>query len=140
MKQLVLHPPMAHRRSEDFLREMVSLRLLQNPPVNASITELKQKLAKHVHIGKIRPRERIFNTQMPTQPYQVFGGQWRQMGVLECFLSSVIERQLRYLTYIGDGNTKKPGLATPLRKKLEPIFRELCYPELLAKCMHGQTI
>ena len=27
-------------------------------------------------------------------------------GVLECFLSSVIKRQLRYLTYIGDGDTK----------------------------------
>ena len=26
--------------------------------------------------------------------------------VLECFLSSVIKRQLRYLTYIGDGDTK----------------------------------
>ena len=33
---------------------MVSLRLLQIPPVNASITELKQKLAKHVPIGKVR--------------------------------------------------------------------------------------
>ena len=28
------------------------------------------------------------------------------MGVFECYLSSVIERQLRYLTYIGDGDTK----------------------------------
>ena len=27
-------------------------------------------------------------------------------GVLECYLSSVIGRQLRYLTYIGDGDTK----------------------------------
>ena len=27
-------------------------------------------------------------------------------GVIECFLSSVIKRQLRYLTYIGDGDTK----------------------------------
>ena len=27
-------------------------------------------------------------------------------GVLECFLSSVIKRQLRYLTYIEDGDTK----------------------------------
>ena len=27
-------------------------------------------------------------------------------GVLECYLASVIERQLRYLTYIGDGDTK----------------------------------
>ena len=34
---------------------------------------------------------------------------------------------------------EKPGLPIPLRKKLEPIFRELSSPELLAKCMHGQT-
>ena len=27
-------------------------------------------------------------------------------GVLECCLSSVIKRQLRYVTYIGDGDTK----------------------------------
>ena len=34
---------------------------------------------------------------------------------------------------------EKPGLPIALRKRLEPIFRELSHPELLAKCMHGQT-
>ena len=34
---------------------------------------------------------------------------------------------------------EKPGLPIALHKKLEPIFRELSSPELLAKCMHGQT-
>ena len=34
------------------------------------------------------------------------GGLMEADGVLECFLSSVIKRQLRYLTYIGDGDTK----------------------------------
>ena len=34
---------------------------------------------------------------------------------------------------------EKPGLPIALRKKLEPIFRELSSPELLAKCMHEQT-
>ena len=48
------YSPMGHVRSEDSLREMVPLRLLQIPPVNASIIELKQKLAKHVPIGKVR--------------------------------------------------------------------------------------
>ena len=33
---------------------------------------------------------------------------------------------------------EKRGLPIPLRRKLEPIFRELSSPELLAKCMHGQ--
>ena len=33
---------------------------------------------------------------------------------------------------------EEPGLPIALRKKLEPIFRELS-SELLAKCMHGQT-
>ena len=35
--------------------------------------------------------------------------------------------------------TEKRGLPIPLRKKLEAIFRELSSPELLKKCMHGQT-
>ena len=34
---------------------------------------------------------------------------------------------------------EEPGLPIPLRKKLEPIFRELSSPELLAKSIHGQT-
>ena len=34
----------------------------------------------------------------------------------------------------------KPGLPIPLRKKLEPIFRELSSPDLLKKkCLHGNT-
>ena len=48
------YPPMGHSRSEDFLREMGSLRLLQIPLVNASIIALNRKLAKHVPIGKAR--------------------------------------------------------------------------------------
>ena len=34
---------------------------------------------------------------------------------------------------------EKPGLPIPLRKKLEPIFRELSTPELLVGCPHGNT-
>ena len=34
---------------------------------------------------------------------------------------------------------EKPGLPIPLRKKLEPIFRELSTPELLERCLHGNT-
>ena len=34
---------------------------------------------------------------------------------------------------------EKPGLPIPLRKKLEPLFRDLSSPELLAKCLHGNT-
>ena len=34
---------------------------------------------------------------------------------------------------------QKPGLPIPLRKKLEPIFRELSKPDLLAKCLDGST-
>ena len=56
---------MGHGKSEDFLREMGSLRLLQIPLVNASITidynrynaiiiALIRKLATHVTIGKAR--------------------------------------------------------------------------------------
>ena len=34
---------------------------------------------------------------------------------------------------------EKPGLPIPLRKKLELIFRELSTPELLERCLHGNT-
>ena len=34
---------------------------------------------------------------------------------------------------------EKPGLPIPLRKKLEPIFRELSTPELLERCLHGNA-
>ena len=34
----------------------------------------------------------------------------------------------------------KPGLPIPLRKKLEPIFRELSTPELIERCLHGNTL
>ena len=34
---------------------------------------------------------------------------------------------------------EKPGLPIPLRKTLEPLFRDLSSPELLAKCLHGKT-
>ena len=34
---------------------------------------------------------------------------------------------------------EKPGLPIPLRKKLEPISRELSAPELLERCLHGNT-
>ena len=34
---------------------------------------------------------------------------------------------------------EKPGLPIPLHKKLEPLFRDLSSPELLAKCLHGKA-
>ena len=48
----------------------------------------------------------------------------------------------KYMVDQAKGSTdyvEKPGLPIPLRKKLESIFRELSTPELLAKCLHGQT-
>ena len=34
---------------------------------------------------------------------------------------------------------EKPGLPIPLRKKLQPIFRELSTLGLLERCLHGNT-
>ena len=34
---------------------------------------------------------------------------------------------------------EKPGLSIPLRKKLEPLFRDLSSPDLFKKCLHGNT-
>lgn len=46
--------------------------------------------------------------------------------------------QLKQLNGMTD-YVEKPGLPIPLRKRLESIFRELSSPELLQKCLHGQT-
>ena len=42
---------------------------------------------------------------MSARPHQIVGAM-ESDGILECYLSSVIERQLRYLTYIVDGDTR----------------------------------
>ena len=100
---------MGHGRSEDFLREMGSLRLLQIPLVNTSIIALNRKLAKHVPIGKTRLVQNLRNFEEYTNVHSTIPslrGVMEADGILECFLSSVIKRQLRYLTYIGDGDTK----------------------------------
>ena len=110
MKELIpQYPPMGHGRSEDFLREMMSLRLLANSTGKCIDDRVKSKTCKACSYwkGKTDAKSEKFRRihKCPlnhTKSSGVMGAD----GVLERFLSSVIKRQLRYLTYIGDGDTK----------------------------------
>ena len=86
---------------------MVSLRLLQIPPVNASI-RVKTKKCKAFSYwkGKTGVKAEYFRRihKCPLK-HTKSSVAMEADGVLEIFLSSVIKRQLRYLTYIGDGDT-----------------------------------
>ena len=72
-------------------------------------TELRRKIVKHVSIGKGKRGPRADNFRRIHKcplNHTKSSGAMESDGVLECYLSSVIERQLRYLTYIGGGDTK----------------------------------